>query len=259
MTQAISFFVFVFGAVFGSFLNVCIHRFPRGESIVHPGSHCPGCQAPVAWYDNIPLISYLMLRAKCRKCDKPIAFRYFLVELVSGMIWLGFWSGAGFTGYSAAGIFFFMVLLAVSATDLETGYIPDKLTFPGMAVGLTVSALIPELHDKTIWYRGMISSVLGLLAGGGILVAIGLLGNFLFKKESMGGGDVKLLAMMGSFVGLKKVILIVMLAPIAAVPFAIYVKWIHKKEIIPFGPFLALTGACLFLYGDEVFRFLFHV
>jgi len=250
---------FIFGGVFGSFLNVCIYRFPREESIVKPGSHCPHCQKPISWKDNLPILSYILLRGRCRSCGQSISARYFWVELMSGLIWITFWSWYGFSGVTLAGILLYSVLLSVSVTDWETGYIPDKFTLPTMAAGLILSAGFPELQGQGVWLKSLGWSFAGLLAGGGILLVTGLIGNFLFKKDSMGGGDIKLLAMLGAFLGVKKVILVFLLAPILAVPFALFARFIRKSETIPFGPYLALTGAWLFLHGDRVAEYLFHL
>ncbi len=248
-------FVFIFGLILGSFLNVCIHRIPKGESIIKPGSHCPHCQHPVAWFDNIPLLSFMCLGGRCRHCQKEISTRYFAVELISGLILLGLWRLYGFSGAWAAGSLFFLILLASSLTDLETGFIPDKLTFPGMALGILASVLWPELHREPLRVLGLRDAVFGLLAGGALLGVLGLAGNFIFKKESMGGGDIKLLAMIGSFLGAKEIVLVFFIAPLAAIPFALYAKFGKKAKTIPYGPFLALTGAVFYLYGDWITSF----
>ncbi|HTL48222.1 MAG TPA: prepilin peptidase [Verrucomicrobiae bacterium] len=248
---------FLFGIIFGSFLNVCIHRFPREESIVWPGSHCPGCNGAIAWYDNIPLFSFLALRGKCRKCKAPIPMRYFWVELATGVIWMMFGMQYGLSLMTAAGIVYFTILLAITATDFETGYIPDKLTFPGMAAGLVLSAFFPGLHGQASLLRGLLHSFLGLLTGGGILLLMGMAGNLIYKKESMGGGDIKLMAMMGAFLGIKKILIAFLLGPILALPFALYAKWVKRDETIPYGPFLALAGAWLFFFGDVIWNYFF--
>ncbi|OGW82777.1 MAG: hypothetical protein A2Z83_05305 [Omnitrophica bacterium GWA2_52_8] len=258
MTLFFDGFIFFLGAVFGSFLNVCIHRVPKGESVVKPGSRCPECLKPIRWFDNIPVLSFLALRGQCRNCGVKISPRYFLVELSSGGFWLGLWKLYGFSGFSAAGVILFSILLVVSATDFETGFIPDKLTFPGMAAGFLLSALFPALQGESLWYRGELKSLLGFVAGGGILLAIGFFGNWIFKKESMGGGDIKLIAMLGAFLGVEKVLLVFLFAPLAAIPFALYMKFARKAETIPFGPFLALAGALLFVYGDWIGKTLFY-
>ncbi len=242
--------VFVFGAVIGSFLNVCIHRMPKDESIVSPGSHCPHCGKAVRPLDNIPLISFLILGGKCRACSAPISPRYFAVELANAFSWLCLLKIYGLSPFFYAGAVLFSILLAVTVTDLETGLIPDKLTFPGMLTGLAMSAVWPVLQGQNIWYLGLAHSALGLLAGGGILLAVGFLGNLIFKKESMGGGDIKLLAMMGSMMGFEKVLLIFFLSPFLGLPVALYMRWFRKQETIPFGPYLAMAGVCSFLYGN---------
>lgn len=256
---ALSVIFFIFGTVFGSFLNVCIHRFPRDESIVKPRSRCPQCGNLVRWFDNIPLVSYLALRGKCRNCRAVIPFRYFATEFASGLIWLFFFRFYGMTLFSAAGIYLFMVLLGVTCTDFETGYIPDKFTLPSIVLGVIASAVNPQMLGHGIWYAGLKDSLIGFLVGGGILLVTGLIGNVIFKKESMGGGDIKLLAMLGAFLGFKKIVLVFLLSPIAALPFALYTKYLKKAETIPFGPFIALAGAWMFLYGDAVWNMLFAI
>ncbi len=257
MDTAVNLFIFIFGAVAGSFLNVCIHRLPQGRSIVSPGSRCPQCEKPIAWHDNIPLLSYLILRGKCRECSAGISFRYFFVELAAGFLWLMLWRFYGLTPFFFSGIVLFSILLAVCVTDFETGLIPDKLTFSGMIAGLAFSALRPVLQKETLWYAAMKASFLGLLGGGAILFAIGLLGRAIFKKESMGGGDIKLLAMLGAFLGLKNAFYIFILSPLVALPFALYMKIFRKAETIPYGPFLAFTGAVFFIFREKIEALIF--
>ena len=245
-------FIFFFGIAIGSFLNVCIHRLPKGESVVHPPSHCPKCDKPIAWYDNIPLASFVLLGGKCRHCSARISARYFLMELVTGLTWVLLFSLYGLTPMFFAGIVFFSILTAVSITDLETGFIPDKLSLPGMFFGLALSTLWPLLHDETIWYWGLAKSALGLVVGGGMLLLMGVVGNLLFKKDSMGGGDIKLLAMMGTFLSVQEVVLVFFFSPFFALPFALYMKFTKKAETIPFGPFLALSGAMFYIFGKQI-------
>lgn len=248
----IGFFVFLFGTLVGSFLNVCIHRMPQGASIIKPGSHCPACEKPIAWHHNIPLVSFIALRAKCWNCSASISPRYFAVELLNALIWLGLWFYYGVSPQFFAGIILFSILLAVTFTDLETGLIPDKLNLAGAIAGLSLSALFPELQHRTIWYEGLFASAMGLLIGGGILYLVGMLGDFIFKKETMGGGDIKLLAMMGAFLGTQKIFFVFMLSPIPAAPIALFLKLTRKAETLPFGPYLALTGAIFFVAGDPI-------
>ncbi len=249
--------IFILGLMIGSFLNVCSFRLPRGESVVFPGSHCPQCGSGVKWYDNIPLVSFLALGGKCRNCKNRISIRYFFGELLCGLGWLGLWLMYGISVKFFAGIILFSILLTVTFTDFETGLVPDKMTFPGMAAGFVLSAIFPQLHAREIWYLGLLDSVLGLLAGGGVLILTAWLGSLIFRKESMGGGDVKLLAMIGTFLGWEKAVLIFFFAPLTAIFFALYMKYAKKSETIPFGPFLALTGAVFFTHGDKIISYLF--
>lgn len=250
-----AFFIFLLGIVAGSFLNVCIWRIPRRESIVSPGSHCPQCRKPVAWRDNIPLLSYLLLLGKCRHCKIRISPRYFLVELLSGILWVLMWRYYGFSSGMGAGILFLSFLLMMSVTDLETGLIPDWLSLPGIGLGLAVSAVFPALHEREIWYLGLGQSFLGAAVGGGLLIIVAIIGDWMFKKESMGGGDVKLLAFIGAFLGAQKAVFVFFLSPFFALFFALYVKLIRKGETIPYGPFLAFPAAVCYVYGDQWIRF----
>ncbi|MFA6599733.1 MAG: prepilin peptidase [Candidatus Omnitrophota bacterium] len=253
----IPFLVIALGLCVGSFLNVCIHRMPKEESIVSPGSHCPACGKPVAWYDNVPLVSYLLLRGKCRQCGAKISPRYFVVELVTALLWFLLWLRFGAGASFAAGAVLVSVLLAVTMTDLETGLIPDKMTYPGMAVGLLLSAAFPALQHEGLWWAGLVRSLLGLAAGGGILLAVGFAGNLIFRKETMGGGDVKLLALIGAFVGWSEAIFVFLFAPIFAIPFALHAKFARKQETIPFGPYLALAGILFYFFGEKIMAYFF--
>ena len=248
-------FVFAFGAIVGSFLNVCIYRMPRDLSIVLPRSFCPHCKAKIPWYENIPLVSYLLLRGKCFRCREPIAFRYFLVELTTaGIAWF-LWQRYGLSVEFAASAIFFAMIIVVTMTDFETGLIPDEITITGMLLGLALSVTGHGHFLQALWYQKFLASLAGLLAGGGILLLTGWLGKLAFRKDSMGGGDVKLLAMVGAFVGVMKVGLIFFLAPFPALPFALWQRFVKKEETIPFGPFLALAGAFIFMEGDAVLNF----
>lgn len=251
-----SWFVFFAGAIVGSFLNVCIHRMPRELSVVLPRSFCPQCKAMIPWYWNIPLLSYLLLRGRCFRCRRSIAFRYFLVELVTAlMAWL-LWRQYGFSAEFAISAVFFALILVATVTDFETGLIPDEITIGGMVLGLALSVTGHGHFTQAHWYQKLLASLVGLVAGGGILFLVGWLGKLCFRKESMGGGDVKLLAMIGAFVGATKAGLIFFLAPFPALPFALWQRFVKKEETIPFGPFLALTGALMFVQGDAVLTFL---
>lgn len=247
-------FVFVFGAILGSFLNVCIYRMPRDLSVVLPRSFCPHCKAKIPWYENIPLLSYLLLRGRCFRCRRPIAIRYFFVELTTATLALLLWKRYGLSAEFVASAIFFVMIIVATMTDFETGLIPDQITIPGMILGLAFSVTGHGHFDQAFWYQRLLASAAGLLAGGGVLLLVGWLGKLVFRKDSMGGGDVKLLAMIGAFVGLTPVGLVFLLAPFPALPFAIWQRFVKKEETIPFGPFLALAGALVFMEGNAILQ-----
>lgn len=265
-------FIFLFGLCVGSFLNVCIQRWPRDESILKPSrSHCPNCKAQIAWVDNIPLLSYLLLTARCRQCRKWISPRYFFVELMMGLLALGLWKSHGLGSQFFAGVIFLPILLSITMTDFETRYIPDQFTFFGMFAGLVLSAIFPSLHKESLWYLGLMKSGIGLLVGGLFLWAFGIAGNVLFKKESMGGGDIKLLAVIGAFLGWKPAILVFFFAPILSMPqsfFVLGVRLVKKIKggpapreseeagYIAFGPYLAAAAAGFFVYADRILEYI---
>jgi leader peptidase (prepilin peptidase)/N-methyltransferase len=223
-----------------------------------PPSSCPHCNRRIAWHDNIPLLSFWILGGRCRHCKKSISFRYFFVEFISALGWLALWILYGLSGYFFIGGIFLSLLLVVILTDWETGLIPDAITFAGMVAGLAASAFYPALFTETVWYRGLLSSGTGLLVGGVLLWLAGVLGQKVFKKDSMGGGDIKLLAMVGSFIGWEKVILTFFTAPFLALPFALYSRFIRKEETFPYGPFLAIAALIQFFFGDIIWEYLLN-
>ncbi|HOW34947.1 MAG TPA: prepilin peptidase [Candidatus Omnitrophota bacterium] len=238
----IAFFVFLFGLIIGSFLNVCIVRMPQEKSVVFPGSHCVRCQKPIPWYDNIPLISYLLLLGRCRFCKEKISIRYFIVELLTGIAFVLFYLVFGLTGKLLVYLILLSGLIISTFIDIEHRIIPDEISLGGIVVGLIFSFLIPGLHDTSSHFMSLGKSLLGVLIGGGCIYAMGLLGDFLFKKESMGGGDVKLLAMIGAFLGWKLALLTFFVAPLFGAVVGIIVKIRTKDSLIPYGPFLALAA-----------------
>ena len=177
---------FLFGSCIGSFLNVCIYRMPREQSIVRPRSRCPHCSHPIAWHQNIPLLSFLMLRGRCRHCRKPIHWRYPLVELLAGLFTIAVLKRFGMTPVGFISLAFVYGLIVISFIDLEFQIIPDEISVGGMVLGLAFSWLLPSLHQTDSRWLALGRSVLGMLVGGGSLYATGLLGDALFRKESMG-------------------------------------------------------------------------
>ncbi len=234
------------GAVIGSFLNVCIHRLPERESLVWPGSRCPLCAASIRWYDNIPLLSYLWLSGRCRDCRGRISARYPLVEALNAAGYgLIMWR-VGPTATALAYALLFSALLVVSFIDLDHMIVPDRITLPGMVLGLVAGTLLLPR-----WWE----SLAGLLVGGGLLYFIAWISPYLFGKEGMGGGDIKLLAMIGAFLGWKPVLLTVVLGAFlgAVVGVALIAARVLAREAyIPFGPFLSLAAVVAMLYGSAI-------
>ena len=251
-------FIFVFGALIGSFLNVCIYRMPRELSVNKPKrSFCPACREKIAWYDNIPFISYILLRGKCRHCGKKIPFRYFLVEMITALTLLVFYV---FFGISAK----FFVYAALSCAlivstfiDFDFQIIPDEITLGGLVLGIILSVIFPGLHGVSSRLAGLGQSLLGMLAGGLSIWLIGKLGEFMFKKESMGGGDVKFLAMIGSILGWKAALLIFFIAPFFGAVVGIVMRVKKGAEVIPYGPYLSLATFLVMLWGSNILQFFF--
>ena len=255
MTE-IALFLFVIGSVVGSFLNVCIYRMPRDKSVVQPASFCPHCRKPIRWYDNIPFVSYLLLRGRCRFCHKKISARYILVEALTASLFMFLYGRLGLGPLYGIYAVFFSSLLAASFIDLEHQVIPDEISLGGLGLGIALSFLFPSLHGTSSPVASLVSSLLGALVGGGSIYLIGLLGNFLFKKESMGGGDVKLLAMVGSLLGWEKALLAFFIAPLFGSVVGITLKLTRGAEVIPYGPFLSLASFIAFLWEREILWYL---
>jgi leader peptidase (prepilin peptidase)/N-methyltransferase len=237
----------VFGALIGSFLNVCIYRLPRHESVAWPGSHCPKCSHPLAWYDNIPLVSYLILARRCRYCAVDISFRYPLVEMLNALGYMGLLWFFGPSWATVAYGVLYSALLIVAGTDLSHKIIPNAVTFPGIVVGLISAATILPL--------GLLDGLLGVLVGGGILWFLAWASPYLFGKEGMGGGDIKLLAMIGAFMGWKSALMTIMvgsfLGSIVGITL-ITAQVIKREDYIPFGPFLVCGALVALFFGPSI-------
>jgi leader peptidase (prepilin peptidase)/N-methyltransferase len=263
--------VFCFGACMGSFLNVCIYRIPREESVISPGSHCPHCNHSIAWYDNIPLVTYIARRAKCRHCDGPISPRYFIVELLIAvlfvLIWLKFGPGdpqarpLGLTPVASLGLVLIYWLavfgLALGTfVDLEHMIIPDRVSLGGIVLGIVFSMLIPAMHPpQTTFYGGLGSACLGAVVGSGVLWGIALLGKAIFKKDAMGMGDVKLMGAIGAFCGWPAVLFTLMLSSFLGAVVGVSLVASRKKEMqsrIPYGPYIALAALVWILWGPAL-------
>lgn len=236
---------FIFGAIVGSFLNVCILRIPAGKSIAYPPSHCPKCQYAIKWYDNIPMISYLVLMGKCRNCKERISFRYPLVEFLTALFSLAtmmmFGPSVAFFIYFA----FVSSLIVITFIDLDHQIIPDVISLPGIPLGFLASFVLPEITYK--------ESLIGIVIGGGLLLLVAIGYEFIAKKEGMGGGDVKLLAMIGAFLGWKGVLFTIFSGSLVGTVIGVTIMVAQGKDskyAIPFGPFLSM-GALLYLFFGE--------
>jgi len=250
--------IFMFGAIVGSFLNVCIYRMPKGESVVSPGSHCPKCKKPIHWYDNIPVLSYLILMGKCRFCKTLISPRYMIVEVITAFLavalFIAFGPSPKFAGYSilSAG------LIVATFVDFEIQEIPDEISLGGLAVGLVFAAIFPGMISAASWDKALIGSALGALAGGGSIYLMGFFGEMVFRKEAMGGGDVKLMAMIGAFLGWKLALLTFFIAPLFGSVAGIVLKIKNDQNVMPYGPYLSLAAVTSMFWGDKILRMLFH-
>ena len=237
----------IFGALIGSFLNVCIYRLPRRESIAWPGSHCPACSHPIAWYDNIPLIGFLVLRGRCRACAVSIPLHYPLVEALNSIGYLALLWRFGPSGETVVYAGLFSALLVVAGTDLSHKIIPNAVTYPGIVLGL--------LSAGTVLPLGLLNGLIGLLVGGGILWLLAWASPYLFGKEGMGGGDIKLLAMLGAFLGWKPAVLTIMIGSFVGSVIGVSLlaaKMIKREDYIPFGPFLVFGAIVALFFGSSL-------
>lgn len=236
-----------FGAVVGSFLNVCIYRLPRGESVAWPGSHCPSCTHAIAWYDNIPILSYVALVGRCRHCGVRIPLQYPAVEILNGLGYVGVLWFFGLTWSTVVYWALYSSLLVVAGTDLSHKIIPNAITFPGIVLGL--------ISAGTILPLGLVNGIIGLLVGGGILWLLAWASPYLFGKEGMGGGDIKLLAMIGAFLGWKPAVMTIMLGSFLGSVVGVTLiasKVIRREDYIPFGPFLVCGALVSLFFGQSL-------
>ena len=249
---------FIFGALIGSFLNVCIVRLPKEKSVIAPGSHCFKCGKPVQWYDNVPLVSYWILRGKCRACGAPFSVRYFFIELLTAGVFLGMYMYYGLTLLLLPYLLMLCGFIVATFTDFDERIIPDEVSVGGMVVGLIVSPFVPALHHTHIWWQALLYSGVGALVGGGSIYLMGMLGEWIFKKEAMGGGDVKLMAMVGAFMGWKMALLAFFIAPFFGAIVGIIEKIRTKDSTIAYGPYLVMGSLVSLFWGDRVINFIMN-
>lgn len=239
--------VFVFGTLLGSFANVCIYRLPQRLSVVFPGSHCPCCQEALRWWHNIPVLSYVLLGGRCATCQTPIALRYPLVELGTGLLYVWLYQHYHFSVQGAVFALFATALLIVSYIDIVHMIIPDAITLPGIVLGLGSSAWLTSV--------GLGKALGGVLLGGGLFLLMAVLSVLILHREGMGGGDIKLIAMIGAFLGWPAVLVTIFLGAALGAAVGIGLMLVQRKrrqEPLPFGPFLAIGALLAMVWGDAI-------
>jgi leader peptidase (prepilin peptidase)/N-methyltransferase len=247
-------FLFVLGAVLGSFLNVCIVRIPQKKSIVFPPSHCTTCNKPIAFYDNIPLLSFIILNGRCRNCSARISLQYFIVELLTPLLFLIDFYYFGLSWQFLCAALFCCILITITFIDLEHQIIPDLISLPALAFFFCISFVVP-------WIRPT-DSIIGIIVGGGIIYCFRMAYYLIRKEEGMGLGDVKLLAMIGAYLGWQGSLLSLMIGAFAGSIIGIAVIALRGKDIkyaIPFGPFLSLGALCSLLWGNTILYWYTHL
>ena len=257
---------FIVGAMVGSFLNVCVYRLPKGESVVKPRSRCPKCESSIVWYDNIPMVSWLMLGAKCRNCKTPISWQYPLVEAITAALFGAVYVRYGFTIASPVYMLLSAGLVLVTFVDLTDWTIPNEVTFPGIPLGLVcalVAMFVPGTNLMILAPPSVpiFSALLGAVVGGGILYALDKGALLILGKRGMGFGDVKLIAMLGAFFGFPAVVMIIAIAACcgAFLGYALILMQRSKGEeetahYIPFGPYLSFAGVVVMLFGQYLYN-----
>jgi len=262
-------FIFIFGSIVGSFLNVCIHRLPLEQSVVFPRSHCPKCKKLIPWFDNIPFISYIFLLGHCRFCRQKISLRYFLVELLTAGMFLFFYLHFGFSFKFFLYVIFTCGLIVATFVDFSHRIIPDEISIGGMCAGFLINGLRGLSFNPFAYnYHPLADSFIGIIIGGGIIYATGYLFDLFYFKllkhppiqgetESMGGGDVKLLAMIGAFLGWKAALITFFVAPFFGMAVGLFNLVVKKDHLIPYGPFLSLAALMSIFWQQKIMHILF--
>ena len=270
----------VFGAMVGSFLNVCIYRIPLDQSVVKPRSRCMSCERLIPWYHNLPIISYFVLRGKCAYCKAPFSFRYAAIELLTAFLFAATWCSLaqpniqppfgmaplGSPWEVLIGWVFLSGLIVATFVDFDHFMIPDSVSLGGMAAGLALSALVPSLHGQELWWRGLYLSAFGLAVGFLPLQAIRLGGTWFYRKigrigqdeEAMGFGDIKLIGAIGAFLGATGALFSIMAAALFGTLVALPFMIAGRKALLdrmPFGPYLSLGAAVWFFWGAKIIEF----
>jgi leader peptidase (prepilin peptidase)/N-methyltransferase len=247
--------IFSFGLIIGSFLNVCIYRIPRRLSIIIPSSRCPSCNTPIKPWDNIPIVSYILLGGKCRYCQAQISLRYPLVEFLNAVLYLIIFWRFGFGLHTVIYFIFSSALIVITFIDLDFQIIPDRITLTGIPLGfLAGSFLLPDPFARSS-LLGIKESLIGLVSGFGLFYLVALAGSAIFKKEALGGGDIKMMAMVGALMGWKTVLLTTFLGSLTGSVFGItfmVLKGKNRTTKLAFGPFLALGAIITLFFGQEI-------
>ena len=270
----IQLWVFGLGLVIGSFLNVCIHRIPEGISIVWPASKCAYCSKRIVWYDNIPVLSYLFLRGKCRHCQRKISAQYPIVEFLTGIVFLLLFRSvlmvsSGTTCVYVFFIVFCCLLIVGSFVDLRLHIIPNEITYTGLILAPIASILCVGLHDLSgslrffvdsgnQWIASLLASLIGIFVSGGLIFLCGVFGKLVFRKDAMGFGDVKLMGVIGGFLGWKLAVATFFLAPFFGLLFGLPRLISKKGNVIPYGPFLSLAAFVCLLFKDFSIKTIDH-
>jgi leader peptidase (prepilin peptidase)/N-methyltransferase len=249
--------VFVFGAVIGSFLNVCIYRIPKEKSVVTPSSSCPSCGTPIKFYDNIPILSYIILRGRCRNCKAEFSVRYPFVEFINAALYLAVLNSFGDASPWTLLVYclFVSTLIVIFFIDIDHQIIPNSITLPGMPLALILGSTIlpdPFLRDNLLGFR---DSAIGFLAGSGFFYLTAIFGKAIFKKDAMGGGDIKMMAIVGGLLGWKGVILTTFMGSLLGSIIGVSLILMKGREWgskIPFGPYLALGALVSLLWGEDI-------
>lgn len=248
----IALFLFLAGLCVGSFLNVCIWRIPREESIIRPASHCPACNHRIAWHDNIPLLSWLWLNGKCRHCRAPIAPRYFIVELLTGALFTLLWLIHGWSPQTPIYLLYTAALIVATFIDLEHLILPDRITLGGMVVGPVAALAFPPLLGQTERLAALRHSLAGLALGYGLLWLVAVIGRMILQREAMGMGDWKLLGAIGACLGWKAVLFTIFVSSLSGTLIGFALIAAGRKDLqskIPYGPHLALAAVLWLLCG----------
>lgn len=233
----------LFGGSIGSFLNVCVYRLPRNESLWHPPSSCPTCGARIAWHDNVPVLGWLWLRGRCRRCRAPISAQYPLIEAAIAGLWVAAAWQYGVSWHALSAALFGSILVGIAVTDARHYIIPHEFTVGGLALGLIVAG--------AQGWGALASAAIGAAAGFTLLASIAWLGEKVFRKEAMGGGDIWMMTMVGAFVGWKGVLLTLFLGALLGTVLFVPFAW-RTKRLVPFGIFLAAGAAATFVVGDRL-------